>query len=379
MENKFKFPLKKDNKKLIKNTTKKSKKHKNNNSLNICNNSFIKIKKKFELKFRKSKKTFEQTINIFIKLFIIILLLFLTFKIKYKRNKDSYFVCFLAMAKKENIYVRDSIKYYLKLGVEKFVLGDNNELNTEKLSDVIQDYIDEGIVDIINLTDLAFPQSKFFNITYEKYNQKCKWLAFFDFDEYLEVFFEKNKPLKLQGFLSNETFNKCESIAFNWLIYTDNELLHYDKRPVLERFTEPYYKMWSNIVVKSLIRGNLNKTVFVEGKSPHFPDENLKICDSMGRIIENYNPFTLSPPVFNYGYLKHFSEKTAEESCNKILKKQLEKVPYNIEERVKIFFATNRFSNEKLKIFDKRFNRTFNYDDISKWPHFRGNKGVNDN
>ena len=39
---------------------------------------------------------------------------------------------------------------------------------------------------------------------------------------------------------------------------------------------------------------------------------------------------------------------------------------------------TNKFSDEKLKIFEKKLNRTFNYDEISHSNHFRGNKGVND-
>ena len=52
--------------------------------------------------------------------------------------------------------------------------------------------------------------------------------------------------------------------------------------------------------------------------------------------------------------------------------------PYDMVDRIKIFFATNKFSNEKLKIFEKKLNRTFNYDEISHSNHFRGNKGVND-
>ena len=125
-----------------------------------------------------------------------------------------------------------------------------------------------------------------------------------------------------------------------------------------------------------LTRGNLNKTLFIKGHSHHFPDKGLKICDSMGRIIR-HNPYTLSPPVFDYGYLKHFSEKAADESSDKVLRGIFDN-PYDMVDRIKIFFATNKFSNEKLKIFEKKLNRTFNYDEISHSNHFRGNKGVND-
>ena len=53
------------------------------------------------------------------------------------KSNFEYFFCFCALGKKENLYSRQLISYYLNLGVEKFVFGDNNDPNTEKLSDVL--------------------------------------------------------------------------------------------------------------------------------------------------------------------------------------------------------------------------------------------------
>ena len=91
------------------------------------------------------------------------------------------------MGKEENKYSRELIEYYLKLGVEKFIFADNNNANTEKLSDVIQDYISKGIVDIYEIFDSAMGQGELYNITYGKYRNKCNWFLFLDFDEFLEV------------------------------------------------------------------------------------------------------------------------------------------------------------------------------------------------
>ena len=99
--------------------------------------------------------------------------------------------------------------------------------------------MNNGIVDIINLTYSDFGQSELYNLTYKKYNQSCKWFLFFDLDEYLEVHFNQNKSLTLPEFLTSKIFEKCEAIEFNWVIYTDNDLIYYDKRPLNERFTEP--------------------------------------------------------------------------------------------------------------------------------------------
>ena len=62
-----------------------------------------------------------------------------------------YFVCFCSIGKKENLYVRELVEYYVKSGVDKFYFGDNNDINTEKLSDVLQDFINNKTVEIINL------------------------------------------------------------------------------------------------------------------------------------------------------------------------------------------------------------------------------------
>ena len=59
--------------------------------------------------------------------------------------------------------------------------------------------------------------------------------------------------------MTNPIFKKCESISINWLIYPDNNLIYYDNRPVLERFTTPNKTHRENRLVKSIVRGNLNK------------------------------------------------------------------------------------------------------------------------
>ena len=120
---------------------------------------------------------------------------------------------------------------------KEFILGDNNILGTEKLSDVLQDYINNGTVDIIDHIGEGISQSGFYGEVYEKYKNKCKWISFFDFDEYLLMHFEEGKNISVQEFLSNEIYSKCESIEINWVLYDDNDLVYYDNRPSLERFT----------------------------------------------------------------------------------------------------------------------------------------------
>ena len=55
-----------------------------------------------------------------------------------------------AIIKNENLYLREWVEHYIKLGFDKIILYDNNEKNGELPQLVIQDYIDAGIVNIYN-------------------------------------------------------------------------------------------------------------------------------------------------------------------------------------------------------------------------------------
>ena len=275
-------------------------------------------------------------------------------------NKFEYFFCFCAMGKKENLYSRQLIPYYLNLGVDKFVFGDNNDPNTEKLSDVLQDYINNGTIDIIDIIGSSIGQSEFYGILYEKYKKKCEWLSFFDFDEYLVMHFEEGKNLVLKDFLSNKIFDKCESIAFNWLIYNDNDLVYYDNRTLFERFTKPSFDDSHNIFVKSIVRGNLDRQPYVDGQTNHRPVPEIKVCNSLGDLLSTYS--ATYTPIFKNGYLIHFPTKTAEEYITKMFKGLCGGHKFDInqlENNINFFFEHNKFTKEKLKVFETYFNRTF--------------------
>ena len=328
-------------------------------------NENIKSKNKnynFNLKHKYLNKHFRYLFKLIFIIAIISFLLFSLTKIKKKRQKINfkYFACFCSIVRKENLYIRDLISYYLSIGFEKFIFGDNNFPNIEKISDVTQDYINNGTIDIFEVFGSSISQGEFFSIIYKKYKRKCAWISFFDIDEYLRMHSENNTIISVKKFLSNPIFNKCESISINWLIYSDNNLLYYDNRSVLERFTTPLYNNRENRLVKSIVRGNLNKKVFSPLHSNHVPGKRLIICNSMGKIIKRYNGFYVKPPLLKNAYLMHYNTKTAEEFIQKIKRGSNRNIVYNITESIKGFFRINDFTEEKLKIFEKAFNSNLN-------------------
>ena len=273
-------------------------------------------------------------------------------------EKEHFFCCFCVMGKMENRYTRELITYYSSIGVEKFVIADNNLPSTEKFTDVVQDYINNKTVEVIDIRGKPYDHSEYFEIMYEKNSNRCDWLAFFDFDEYLVMHNHEGKNLTLQEYITNDRFGKCEAIQFNWVMTGDNDLVYYDNRPSIERFTKPNFEHNANRFVKVLARGGLNKAIFKAYESCHKPLKNITTCNSSGKIIENHSDVIIPPEVTN-AYLLHFSTRTAEEYVTKVKRGHPGNIYLQYEERVELFFNLNKFTDEKLKVFEKYFNQTF--------------------
>ena len=79
----------------------------------------------------------------------------------------------------------------------------------------------------------------------------------------------------------------------------------------------------------------------------------------MGKRLKYHDRFSVKPPLFKSAYLMHYNTKTVEEYVKKIRRGNNRNFAYNVEERIERFFSNNNFTEEKLKIFEKEFNRTF--------------------
>ena len=115
-------------------------------------------------------------------------------------NNYKYFSCIANTAKFDNRYAREFIEHYLSIGVEKFYLMDDNLINGEKLIDVLQDYVNKNIVEIIDNRGKKVSITEFYEYILKYVRYKCKWLLYYDFDEHLE-FVDGNMTIK--NYLSN--------------------------------------------------------------------------------------------------------------------------------------------------------------------------------
>ena len=267
-------------------------------------------------------------------------------------------VCLCSIGKEENLYIKEFVSHYKKIGYTNIFIYDNNDINGEKFEDILQNEINEGFVSIINFRGYHYPQLKSYYDCYENNNHKCNWLSFFDMDEFLEI----NPPnLTVQEFLSNDRFNKCLNVKINWVFYyNDSDILYYEDKPVQERFKN----FTENKHIKSTVRGNLTYNYWFNSSNPHTSNCNITACSSSGLLIGPNSPFN-EPPDITYARIKHYHKKSFEEYCIKI--KRTKPLLYNQYFRMKYrqlarnFYMENKDNKEKLEIMKKIFGSNINY------------------
>lgn len=78
-------------------------------------------------------------------------------------NKKNFKVAIATLVKMENNYIKEWIDHYYHLGFKKIFIYDNNDINGEKLEDVIDKYISHNFVEIItSYLSIRFIYNKYF-------------------------------------------------------------------------------------------------------------------------------------------------------------------------------------------------------------------------
>ena len=254
----------------------------------------------------------------------------------------------IAIARNENPYIREWAEHHLGVGFDKIIICDNGFGDEERPKDALKGM--DGVVDIFDWRDVPHPQKRAYAETYFKVSLDYDWVAFFDIDEFL--FIENGG--KVLNFISK--FPKdCKLISVNWETMTDNGLLRYDGRGVMERFTTPMergkcvsYGFAENMHTKPMVRGGLGKI--------EFPGNIHTIKTDSGSYHSNIRQEAPSPfhkIDYSNARLRHFATKTFEEWCaNKVPKGRVDNG--GSLEVVK-FFKYNKMTNRKVEIMKSYF------------------------
>lgn len=260
-------------------------------------------------------------------------------------------VALCCIGRLENQYAVEYVKHYKSLGFDKIFIYDNNHDGEEYFEDVLQPFIDENFVEIIDFRNKEAAQLMAYNDCYSKHGNEYDWIAFFDFDEFLILVEDKD----IKSYLSR--FDTFQGVKINWMIYTDNDLIKNDGRGVLERFKTPMnydrcitYKFPENNHAKSIIRCGIDNVKWKQ--TPHAVS-NIKYCNSIGDNCSN-SPF--EPYNFELAYIKHFTTKTIEEWIENKSKRGVADRTYETFKRTynsDNFFKINNKTEEKINYINK--------------------------
>ena len=284
------------------------------------------------------------------------------FKVSKKNEKSKIKVCLCAIAKDENLYINDFLKYYKELGYDHIYIYDNNDINDEKVENIIKKYINIGFVTLIDYRGYRGknnrPQLDAYYDCYENHNKEYDWLTFFDLDEYLIL---KPEGTKIHEFLESERYKDCPVVKINWVLYSDNDQIKYENKPLMKRFTQVTKYKGDNFNIKSILRGNIPYYNYNRSYSPHYLYSKVKSCSTSGKVINGtyYSKFL----DYKFAILNHYNTKTITEYTKK-LRKGIATGYWILNNRTlnyyfNRFFGINNKTKEKVEIFNNAFNTSF--------------------
>ena len=271
-----------------------------------------------------------------------------------KINKSKTKVCICTLGKKENKYVKEYVDHYKALGVDKIFLYDNNDINDEKFEDVLSDYVKDDFIKIFNYRGKVAPQLKIFEKCYNSNKNKYDWFIFFDIDEFIHL----NNYNKISDFLDEKKFKDCKLIHFNCLRHTDNDLLYYDNRSVVERFP---IILWDSklYTLKTIIRGKTKR--YIRIITTHWLNRGLSGgCDVFGESViptrKRRLGYKINQPKFKQYYIDHYCFKSTEEYINKINKGDgvYGDSIKNKMHKISLYFGYNKITLEKINYIEKK-------------------------
>lgn len=266
-----------------------------------------------------------------------------------RKNSDIH-VALCAMAKMENNYLREWVEYHLNLGFDHIFIYDNNDKDGERCEDCLTPELLQKVT-IVDYRGRIQGDCKIQVTAYQDcYDKRLKdydWVSFLDIDEFMT--FTKHNSVK--DYLTAGVFNAFDCIKISWLCYDDNDKLHYEDKPVLERFTRPCSDKSVNQHYKLFVRTSLNG---LRIPNVHYTSYIKDVCNNYGKRVTWAKSTRFSPVTYEWAYIRHYCTKSLEEFVN-IKKKRRSKGSSETRLSERFYWKYNKKTAEKEKLLKELF------------------------
>jgi hypothetical protein len=277
-------------------------------------------------------------------------------------------------AGQENLYIREWVEHHIRQGFDKIIIY--TTVPNENPQHILFDYVVNGIVDIIPW----YPQNKdkifqddvqcpAYNDCLERYKDSFDWIAFFDVDEFLDVYCGNIHT----WFSSMPVLDQCDSVIVNWYAMDSNGKLYYEDKPVQERFTHHKNFKWIypgaeyvDCIFKSIVN---TKTTKRFKKNPHMlyglcgaEEDKLHVYTTGAYMMYASSLFgySISNPDFSHAKLKHYRTKSLIEYLSRKLGNGWNAYGITPEYTKESFMAENEWTREHEFVFNVYVNNLKN-------------------
>lgn len=268
-------------------------------------------------------------------------------------------IALCCIAKCENLYLSEWVNYHLNLGFDHIYIYDNNDTDGERCEDVIG----KENPNVTVLTTYIGKKQKgcetqirAYNDFYKTFGKKYDWVLFSDVDEFLVL----NKHTNVNDYISSITDKKTKCVKLNWKCYGDNEQLHYENKPVVERFTKECDNKEENRFYKSFYKTKISGFELI---NVHYSLYVSTIVDCDGNEMKYEKNVKTKTVNTNSAYFAHYVTKSADEYYQ-IKKKR--RSPGVSDNRLTIghYFKYNTRTKEKEDYLLSLFNESKNPNEI---------------
>ena len=253
------------------------------------------------------------------------------------------------LARNENVYLNDWIKYHLDIGFDYIFIYDNGFIDDKSLSLSINNKYHD-FVTIIDFRyiqyDNMIPNSDVYN-DFIKHHFNYDWCAFIDIDEYIVL--ENYKSIK--DFLKNIP-RKFDAVMLNWHVIGDDNIIEGDEKiNVFNRLfnnTNKYFQYF-----KTILRNRNKENIF--SQNPHSFND-IKYCDCNFNHVEHYGykSDSFSKDKKYSCYINHYMTKTLSEfikyKYSRWKSGSVESNPFEY------YFSINKKTPEKIAYIKEKLN-----------------------
>lgn len=211
-----------------------------------------------------------------------------------------YNIIICAILKDETPYLVEWVEHHLGIGVEHFVLYDNNSVIPAKQT--LEAYVRKGVVEVIDCPITNTPQLKAYTHCLYNMHGRTKWIAYIDLDEFIIL----KKHRDIHAFLAD--YDEYAGVCMNWVIHTANGHIEKPEGPVMQNYTEPLpYDFPANRHVKSIVQP-VGVGIVVSSHYALYSDDYYAVNEKHRHVPGAFSEFSNEIAQINHYQTKSFEE-----------------------------------------------------------------------